>query len=190
MATQSTMAMPTPVIVALSAMTLRIARPVTGILAVTAAICAPLAIVFQNEAFAAVQQHFGEPASIYPANYIAALFLCAAIILCLAWMFLRTLTAIITSAKNADPLTTQNADRLARMGWIMLVIQLFKYPTAWLGLIVETAFKGPTSTVAVSGTAIGLTTVLTLFMLSSIFRDGAALRTCSGVLIRKEQSHA
>lgn len=163
--------------IAWSHLALRFIRPLIGVLTMIAIICAPLAIVFQNEAFAAVQQHFGEPASAYPASHVAALIVCGAIVLGLVWLFLKTLTAIVRSAERADPITVQNAERLAFMGWIMVAIQLFKYPTAWLGLIVETAFKGPTSTVEVSGTLLGVISVLTLFLLSSIVRSGAAART-------------
>lgn len=134
----------------------------------------PLSVIFPDEAHGLIRQHFGEAVSTFPVGAVAGLLAMVCLIMMLCWFFLRSLQQILNSAKLGEPYTLKNANRLTVMAWLMLAIQALKYPAASLGLIVETAFKGPMSEVEVSGTLPSLLLVGGVIILANFFRRSAA----------------
>ena len=78
---------------------------------------------------------------------------------------------------EGDPFVPGNANRIQRMAFLLLAIQLVYIPTATFALIVETAIKGPTSTVDVFWDFTGLLMVITLFVFARVFRHGTDMRS-------------
>ena len=89
-------------------------------------------------------------------------------------VFLRTLNLVIDSVGAGDPFAPVNAMRLARMGWLMIGVQLSAIPigalAAWLNQRLDVGEIG----FEVSGE--GVVLALVLFILARVFRHGAAMR--------------
>ena len=92
----------------------------------------------------------------------------------LLMVFLRTLKLVIDSVGAGDPFAPVNAKRLARMGWLMIGVQLAAIPigalAAWLNHRIDVGEIG----FEVSGE--GVVLALVLFILARVFRHGAAMR--------------
>ncbi len=94
------------------------------------------------------------------------------LVLCL--MFLRHLLRLLKSAARERPFTHANAQRLQRMAWLMLAMEL-------LSILIGAyaAWMGPDFTwMEVGGgmSITGLVAVLMLFVLARVFAVGAAMR--------------
>lgn len=92
--------------------------------------------------------------------------------LCL--QFLRHLLRLLKSAARERPFTHANAQRLQRMAWLMLAMEL-------LSILIGaySAWMGPDFTwMEVGGgmSITGLVAVLMLFVLARVFAVGAAMR--------------
>ncbi|MDQ3074185.1 MAG: DUF2975 domain-containing protein [Pseudomonadota bacterium] len=110
----------------------------------------------------------------YPA-FVAA-FALIVIILALAFLFLSELLRIVRSVERGDPFVPANADRLRRMAWLNLGIQLILFVLAGISasfgnfraaLVAEDAFS-----IATGATLL----TLVLFILARVFRVGAEMR--------------
>jgi len=145
--------------------------------AVLVLLLAPLSVIFGNKVLQAVHQHFAIAGSHYPVGSVVALLLLVSAVLALWWMFFRYLTDIVDTVIEGDPFIASNANRLQHMALLLLAIQLIYIPTAAFGLIVETAFKGPTSEVDVFWDFTGLLMVITLFIFARVFRHGTDMRS-------------
>ncbi|MBH1703420.1 DUF2975 domain-containing protein [Stenotrophomonas maltophilia] len=96
----------------------------------------------------------------------------ALLVLCL--MFLRHLLRLLKSAARERPFTHANAQRLQRMAWLMLSMEV-------LSILIGAyaAWMGPDFTwMEVGGgmSITGLVAVLMLFVLARVFAVGAAMR--------------
>ncbi|HFF2828432.1 DUF2975 domain-containing protein [Stenotrophomonas sp. SMYL89] len=96
----------------------------------------------------------------------------ALLVLCL--LFLRHLLRLLKSAARERPFTHANAQRLQRMAWLMLAMEL-------LSILIGAyaAWMGPDFTwMEVGGgmSITGLVAVLMLFVLARVFAVGAAMR--------------
>ncbi|MBA0446031.1 DUF2975 domain-containing protein [Stenotrophomonas maltophilia] len=96
----------------------------------------------------------------------------ALLVLCL--LFLRHLLRLLQSAARERPFTHANAQRLQRMAWLMLAMEL-------LSILIGAyaAWMGPDFTwMEVGGgmSITGLIAVLMLFVLARVFAAGAAMR--------------
>ena len=94
------------------------------------------------------------------------------LVLCL--LFLRHLLRLLKSAARERPFTHANAQRLQRMAWLMLAMEL-------LSILIGAyaAWMGPDFTwMEVGGgmSITGLVAVLMLFVLARVFAVGAAMR--------------
>lgn len=136
----------------------------------------PLAIVYSDKILQAAYSHWSITESRLPVGSLVALMLLVAVVLALWWLFFGNLSHIVDTVVQGDPFFSENADRLLHMAGLLLAIQLVYIPTAAFGLIVETALKGPTSTVDIFWDFTGLVMVLTLFVFAHIFRQGADMR--------------
>lgn len=88
--------------------------------------------------------------------------------------FMMVLRKALISVNEEDPFVEENADRLARMGWIALAIQGIVIPLGIGAKLAKEASEGESVTLAMDGG--GLMLVLTLFILSRIFKRGAEMR--------------
>ncbi|MEP0392387.1 MAG: hypothetical protein ABJ205_10365 [Erythrobacter sp.] len=128
---------------------------------VLTAVLAATSIPFAQEGFALVKQHFGEPASVYPAHEVATFFLIAACLAALAAAYCWVLARIVRPPK--DNRSVQSVKILA---WLMLAMHIVLFPLGDAALVVETAFKGPTSEVAMAYEIIAFLALLTMFALA------------------------
>jgi len=96
----------------------------------------------------------------------------ALLVLCL--MFLRHLARLLRSAAGARPFTHANAQRLQRMAWLMLAMEVLS-----IIIGVYASWMGPDfAWMEVGGgmSITGLIAVLMLFVLARVFAAGAAMR--------------
>lgn len=137
----------------------------------------PLSVIFADHVLTIVHNHFSIAESHYPIGSVVSLLLFLFAALVLWWKFFRYLSDIVDTVVEGDPFVDSNANRLQRMAFLLLSIQLIYIPTAAFGLIVETAFKGPTSEVDVFWDFTGLLMVITLFVFARVFRHGTEMRS-------------
>ena len=83
------------------------------------------------------------------------------------------LIAIVESARVGDPFVAINADRLQRIGWALLVLQLLDL--AFGGIVLALDRLGVDHATWVSGFT-GWIGVVMLFVLARVFRVGAGMR--------------
>ena len=124
----------------------------------------------------------GEIASKYPGHgvaeypWIVVILIASAIIVALTFLFFKALLDIIMSVATGDPLTTENAARLERMGWLAIGVKAFGFVAA--AIAAEFAKMLPKANLKFDGdldpSAVML--VLLLFVLARVFRAGAAMR--------------
>lgn len=96
----------------------------------------------------------------------------ALLVLCL--VFLRHLARLLRSAAGARPFTHANAQRLQRMAWLMLAMEVLS-----IIIGVYASWMGPDfAWMEVGGgmSITGLIAVLMLFVLARVFAVGAAMR--------------
>lgn len=96
----------------------------------------------------------------------------ALLVLCL--VFLRHLARLLRSAAGARPFTHANAQRLQRMAWLMLAMEVLS-----IIIGVYASWMGPDfAWMEVGGgmSITGLIAVLMLFVLARVFAAGAAMR--------------
>jgi len=105
---------------------------------------------------------------------IVAVMLLALVPLAMAMLFLHLLRLMIDSVGIGDPFVPANADRLSRMGWLVIGIQLASLPigaiAVWLAQRVKDA------DIDVGFSVQGIVLALVLFILARVFRQGAAMR--------------
>jgi len=117
-------------------------------------------------------------AGVAEGGYIAvvAAFVLIATMIALTFLFLRELFRIVQSVERGDPFNPINADRLRRMAWLNLTIQLILFMLAGISasigdfraaLLAEDAFS-----IATGATLL----TLVLFILARVFRVGAEMR--------------
>lgn len=93
---------------------------------------------------------------------------------CLAITWLMNLRKIIETVGDGDPFTPTNADRLARMGWITVIVQFAAFPATMVAGWVQTVVDDMQVDFEFSLT--GILLALLLFILARVFRQGAAMR--------------
>ena len=81
---------------------------------------------------------------------------------------------VIESVGAGDPFAPVNATRLARMGWLMIGVQLSSVPIGALAMWIGERVKDVDFEFGISGQGIML--ALVLFILARVFRHGAAMR--------------
>lgn len=150
-------------------------RALVGLAAALFAICLPLAIVMPETVFSAIL----EQDAVLPPGAIATL---AGILvfglatLLAAFYFLQKLLEIICSVSAGDPFAPANADRLTRMAWTALGIQVLAVPLAILQSRLQNLLDLDDAVLTVSFADNGLVLALVLFILARVFRHGAAMR--------------
>ncbi len=97
-----------------------------------------------------------------------------AVVLWLWLRFMKVLRLTLISVNKEDPFVEENASRLARMGWIALAAQVVMIPLVIGAKMAKELSDG--EEVAIGFDIGGLMLVLTLFILSRIFKRGAEMR--------------
>lgn len=88
-------------------------------------------------------------------------------------VFFRLLTRIVRSVREGDPFLPVNARRLRDMGWLALGFQLIALPVVFLeARLGEIAGQASELDLDLGGFVLALT----LFVLSRVFAEGAAMR--------------
>ncbi len=109
----------------------------------------------------------------YPA--VVAILILMILLFALGIIFMRELYRIVGSVEQGDPFQPFNADRLRRMGWIIVVGQLVLFVIAGVsasGSRVRPDFDGDA---LLSGLG-AMLMALILFILARVFRVGADMR--------------
>lgn len=88
--------------------------------------------------------------------------------------WLKQLQRLIASVSEGDPFIPVNADRLTRMGWLTIAIQLLAIPVNGIGSWLESAVKQATVGFGISLS--GFLLALVLFILARVYRRGAEMR--------------
>lgn len=110
---------------------------------------------------------------------LSAMMLMLAVVLALAIWFLLLLRQIVSTVAAGDPFISDNADRLSRMGWIAVGVELLSVPLAgvliWIaGMVEDNDSVRLDHDVGFSGG--GIVLILVLFILARVFRQGARMR--------------
>ena len=140
-------------------------------------VAAPFVIVFQSEIAAELAQDGKDLAPGMIAAGVALLLGLAGVLIAGIY-FLWNLLAVTDTVRDGDPFIPENANRLTRMAWLVVLMELATFalmvPGMWIvnalaeageDTIVETDFDGS-----------GLVLILVLFVLARVFRQGAAMR--------------
>ncbi|CAM3969125.1 DUF2975 domain-containing protein [Novosphingobium lubricantis] len=162
-----------PLLAAVRVMT-GIAMALAALVALATLLGAPAALVAGDALSAAIASETGHPT---PAGAIPAIALLLAFIGAMAtcaFLFLRLLRRLIDSVGQGDPFIPVNADRLARMGWLTLGIEVLSVPAGGIGEWLAGQFHDATSDFGISMS--GILLALVLFVLARVFRLGAAMR--------------
>ena len=86
---------------------------------------------------------------------------------------LATLADIITTACAGNPFIAANADRLQRIGWCLLALQLCEIPGILIGkYFPDMGSAAPNGDIAIGGWI----SVLMVFVLARVFAAGSAMR--------------
>ncbi|XUU61733.1 DUF2975 domain-containing protein [Erythrobacter sp. HA6-11] len=97
-------------------------------------------------------------------------------LLYLGWRFFRAMQAIVRSVGEGDPFVPANADRLTEMAWITLAVNIIALPLAGLAVFIASTVGENPGTTDVSLDPGGILLILTLFILSRVFRKGTEMR--------------
>jgi hypothetical protein len=106
---------------------------------------------------------------------IAAMFL-GIISLGLMFDFVSRLAQIIATVGDGDPFIAANAERLTRMGWLALAIQIVSFVAGLLGDYAEKTLGDDRFSMEFNLTLSGLALAVILFILARVFRKGADMR--------------
>lgn len=88
--------------------------------------------------------------------------------------FLRHLSHMIATVGTGDPFQPENADRLSKMGWLTVALQLCMFVLAPLVSKIAERIGEPGG--GLDLTFDGLLLALVLFVLARVFRHGTAMR--------------
>lgn len=94
----------------------------------------------------------------------------------LAYDFVTRLARIIDTVGAGDPFTLENADRLTRMGWTAIAIQVIAVPTMLLSEWLEPQMADGTFSISSDFSFTGIALAVVLFILARVFRKGTDMR--------------
>jgi len=119
-----------------------------------------------------------------PVNHvllIVALAVLAGIsILALAILIFRAVRQIVDSAVSGDPFVVENADRLARIGWLLVGVYGVQFVAGvTMGVLIPPQLKDDLKFDGFGGfdfSPLGILAILLIFVLAQIFRHGSEMR--------------
>lgn len=151
------------------------------VLAVGTIVCliaTPLIIVMQGRVVAEIGGASG-PAPTETIGAVLLVLILGSAAMALGFLALRLLLRVIDTVAEGDPFVPVNGQRLTRMAWLMLGVQIVQVPlfaiATWLGDLVENNGNGD-FTVSVDVDFTALVLVLMLLVLARVFRHGAQMR--------------
>ncbi len=134
----------------------------------------PLALIFKDRVMVSIAEHttrvIGDDMIIAIMSILGLIVVMAA----LAFMFLREMRRIVDSVGEGNAFIPINSVRLARMGWITVGIEVISIPAGAIGHWMAGMFRLATADFGFSLGGILLAVIL--FLLSRVFREGAAMR--------------
>lgn len=147
----------------------------TGLVTVILIGVIPVLLLNQAEFASAVAESGGnDTASALVASI--ALLTIAALVTAAACHFFQLLKRLIDTVGNNEPFSTENAERLARMGWIALAFQIASFPIAALVVYLGHLVPAENLEVDYDFSLTGLLLALVLFILARVFRRGTEMR--------------
>jgi hypothetical protein len=135
----------------------------------------PVVLAMQSTVLAKLAQHAGHAVGADIVAGIGATMALLAVISGLACWFLLVLRRIIDSVATGDTFAAINAERLTRMGWLTVAIQVLAIPVGALANWVDLAVRGngrPEFGIGLGGVLMALL----LFVLARVFREGTRMR--------------
>ncbi len=149
-----------------------------GIAALTVAV--PALAIYRGEIVDALADGRHIPLADLPLAPAIGLLLVLIVVLAALFMFFGKLRAIIATVGEGDPFVPVNAERLSRMAWLMLGVQVLIWPAALFAAeLADWASQYDDFHLDVGGDGFDLTGILLviiLFILARVFRHGAAMR--------------
>ena len=134
-------------------------------------------IIFFSQSHLAEAMVADAPGSLAVAlSTIIAVLALGMVLIALAFHFLQLLKRIVGSVGEGDPFIADNADRLSRMAWIAIAIEVLKLPLGALALYLVQFFESDAMKIDAQFSLTGILLALILFILARVFRHGAALR--------------
>lgn len=134
-------------------------------------------LIMQPQIFARLAEQ-GIPASGELITAIALLLAAAAFVLGLSVYLLVLLRRIVNSVGEGDPFIPANADRLSRMGWVVVIAEIASIVVGvlagWANHLAPNIAQNIDVDINPGGG--GIVLILVLFILARVFRQGAAMR--------------
>lgn len=137
-------------------------------------VAAPVMFVMRADVLGGLTDEAGHAVPAITIGALALILLLVAAMAACAFYFLRDLKRIIDSVGHGDPFVPANAERLARMGWLTIAIELLSIPVGGIGEWMAQTIKGATSDFGIDPS--GVLLALILFILARVFREGARMR--------------
>jgi hypothetical protein len=157
-----------------------ILQAVVGIGIAALAIALPALAIYRGEIVDVLADGRHIPLADLPLAPAIGLLLALLLVLAALFMFFGKLRAIIATVGEGDPFAPANAQRLSRMAWLMLGVQVLTWPAALFAAeLADWASQYEDFTLDLSGDGFDLTGILLviiLFILARVFRHGAAMR--------------
>jgi hypothetical protein len=145
--------------------------------AVVSVVLAGLAVAVpfnQARVAARIARHTGQVAG-EGTTALIVLFLALAAVMCaLFFAWLRDLRRVIDSVGEGNPFAPVNAQRLTRMGWITVAVELISIKAGGLAAYLTHHFRREHIDIGLS--LGGVLLALVLFILARVFREGAKMR--------------
>lgn len=98
---------------------------VVGVALTAAAVAAP---IMQNELLLEINEHVNQPVGTGVIAVIVGFMLATVAFMVIGFLWLRELRRIIDSVGLGDPFNPANAERLARMGWLTVIVEALSIP--------------------------------------------------------------
>jgi hypothetical protein len=109
---------------------------------------------------------------------VALAMLTGIVLLGLCILIFRAIDQIVASAMSGDPFVLENADRLQRIGWLLVGIYGAQFCMGVvLGVMVPPQLKDNLKFDGFDFSPLGILAVLLVFVLAQIFRHGAEMRS-------------
>ncbi|AKH43662.1 hypothetical protein FHS61_002900 [Altererythrobacter atlanticus] len=107
---------------------------------------------------------------------IVATLLLGMVLLGGAFWFVHLLGRMIDTVGEGNPFVPDNADRLSRMGWIAVALQVAQIPLTVCASMVDQYFPEANVNIDSGISLTGIALAIVLFILARVFREGTAMR--------------
>ncbi|WP_209349309.1 DUF2975 domain-containing protein [Pontixanthobacter sp. CEM42] len=152
-------------------------QAVTAIVSIGLTILIPV-ILFNSDQVASSLADSGSTASVATILTLIVVFLAAVIVVvATAFHFFQLLGRIIDTVRDGEPFVEINADRLSRMGWIVLLFQVASFPIGAVASYLAAQMPDHVDVSAdIEFSLTGILMAIVLFILARVFRHGIKMR--------------